>query len=95
MVEMTGGCLCGQVRYSANAEPAFVGVCHCTHCQKQNGNGLLGLGRSSEIGNEDPGKLKNIPRQGRQWSTSRAELLSGMRVADIFRCRGRSGGRFY
>jgi hypothetical protein len=25
MVEMTGGCLCDQVRYSANADPAFVG----------------------------------------------------------------------
>ena len=29
MPEMNGGCLCGQVRYSANTEPAFVGVCHC------------------------------------------------------------------
>ena len=33
MAEMTGGCLCGQVRYTANADPVFVGVCHCTHCQ--------------------------------------------------------------
>lgn len=37
MPEMKGGCLCGQVRYAANAEPVFVGVCHCTHCQKQTG----------------------------------------------------------
>jgi hypothetical protein len=37
MREMTGGCLCGQVRYSANADPAFVGVCHCKNCQKQTG----------------------------------------------------------
>jgi hypothetical protein len=37
MPEMTGGCLCGQVRYSANADPAFVGVCHCKNCQKQTG----------------------------------------------------------
>ena len=40
MREMTGGCLCGRVRYSASAEPAFVGVCHCTHCQKQTGTAL-------------------------------------------------------
>lgn len=37
MPQMVGGCLCGQVRYSANAEPAFTGVCHCTSCQKQSG----------------------------------------------------------
>ena len=37
MPKMTGGCKCGQVRYSANAEPAFTGVCHCTDCQKESG----------------------------------------------------------
>ena len=37
MREMTGGCLCGQVRYSASADPAMVAVCHCKNCQKQTG----------------------------------------------------------
>ena len=38
MVEMSGGCLCGKVRYMASAEPIFVGVCHCTDCQKFSGS---------------------------------------------------------
>jgi hypothetical protein len=33
-MRIEGGCLCGKVRYSAEAEPAFVGVCHCKNCQK-------------------------------------------------------------
>ena len=37
MPQMTGGCSCGQIRYSANVEPMFTGVCHCTNCQKQSG----------------------------------------------------------
>jgi hypothetical protein len=37
MRNITGGCLCGKVRYSANTEPAFVAVCHCKNCQKQGG----------------------------------------------------------
>jgi hypothetical protein len=37
MQEVRGSCLCGQVHYSANAEPALVAVCHCKHCQKQAG----------------------------------------------------------
>ncbi|MFL5266613.1 MAG: GFA family protein [Stellaceae bacterium] len=36
-MEIEGGCLCGKVRYSADAEPAFVGVCHCKNCQKATG----------------------------------------------------------
>ena len=36
-MKIEGGCLCGKVRYSADAEPAFVGVCHCTSCQKETG----------------------------------------------------------
>src|SRR4030081_3252759 len=34
MPEMKGGCLCGQLRYMANAEPVFIGVCHCKNFQK-------------------------------------------------------------
>jgi hypothetical protein len=50
MREMSGGCLCGQVEYSANADPAFVGVCHCEHCQKQTGTAfavLVGIPKSA------------------------------------------------
>ena len=36
-MKIAGGCLCGKVRYSAEAEPAFVGVCHCKNCQKHSG----------------------------------------------------------
>jgi hypothetical protein len=37
-MKLEGGCLCGKVRYSADAEPIFVGVCHCTSCQKGSGS---------------------------------------------------------
>ena len=37
-MKIEGGCLCGQVRYSAEAEPVFVGLCHCTNCQKSTGS---------------------------------------------------------
>jgi hypothetical protein len=36
-MKIEGGCLCGHVRYSAETEPVFVGVCHCKNCQKQAG----------------------------------------------------------
>jgi hypothetical protein len=38
MAGIEGGCLCGRVRYNAEAEPTFVGVCHCTDCQKFSGS---------------------------------------------------------
>ncbi len=37
MAKMVGGCLCGKVRYSTEAEPVFTAICHCKNCQKQAG----------------------------------------------------------
>lgn len=35
---MTGGCLCGQVKYQITGEPGMTGVCHCKNCQRQAGS---------------------------------------------------------
>ena len=37
-MKVEGGCLCGAVRYSGEAEPIFAGLCHCTSCQKGSGS---------------------------------------------------------
>jgi hypothetical protein len=50
MHALTGRCLCGQIRYTANADPAIVAVCHCKNCQKQTGTAfslIVGIPRST------------------------------------------------
>jgi hypothetical protein len=36
-VILEGGCLCGAVRYRADAEPWGAGYCHCSMCRKSSG----------------------------------------------------------
>ena len=36
---MTGGCLCGAIRYASAVEPLMAGHCHCLDCQKRGGGG--------------------------------------------------------
>jgi hypothetical protein len=36
---LTGGCLCGAIRYTVSAPVSGLRVCHCTHCQKTSGTG--------------------------------------------------------
>ncbi|WP_164658323.1 GFA family protein [Tropicibacter sp. Alg240-R139] len=37
MIKVTGGCLCGEVRFEAHGSPLRVGVCHCMDCRKHHG----------------------------------------------------------
>jgi len=36
---ITGGCLCGKIRYEVSQPPQNVIACHCTNCQKVSGAG--------------------------------------------------------
>lgn len=33
MKDMTGGCLCGAIRYQVSGEPSVAGACYCRDCQ--------------------------------------------------------------
>ncbi|NKB58196.1 MAG: aldehyde-activating protein [Alphaproteobacteria bacterium] len=37
-VPFTGGCACGEIRYSCAAEPLYMGNCHCRDCQQATGS---------------------------------------------------------
>jgi len=37
MQQLTGGCLCGDVRMTASGSPYRVGICHCMDCRKHHG----------------------------------------------------------
>ena len=38
MSQITGGCLCGNIRYTIKSEPKMVAQCHCKNCQRQSGS---------------------------------------------------------
>jgi hypothetical protein len=38
-VDLSGGCLCGAIRYRIAGAPLFVGQCYCKDCQKATGTG--------------------------------------------------------
>jgi hypothetical protein len=43
MANITGGCLCGRVRYTVTGAPAFSGLCHCRNCQRYTGSAFEAL----------------------------------------------------
>lgn len=38
---ITGGCMCGALRYEAEGEPRFAGYCCCADCRKASGSGFI------------------------------------------------------
>ncbi len=43
MDQMTGGCMCGRVRYTAAVEDDEAYLCHCRMCQRSSGNVSLAM----------------------------------------------------
>ena len=63
-MKIEGGCLCGKVRYSADAEPAFVGVCHCKNCQKGIGSAFATVVALPKAALSVAGDLKTFSDRG-------------------------------
>lgn len=42
---LTGGCLCGAVRFAVDAPLTFAGYCHCKRCQRRSGTAASPQGR--------------------------------------------------
>jgi hypothetical protein len=60
MANIQGGCLCGAVRYSGDAEPVFVAVCHCRDRQKHTGSAFAFLIEIPKSAVEFQGVLKTF-----------------------------------
>ena len=39
--QITGGCLCGALRYVAEGRPRYAGYCYCADCRKASGSGYM------------------------------------------------------
>ena len=63
-MKIEGGCLCGKVRYAADAEPAFVGVCHCKNCQKGIGSAFATVVALPKAALSVEGNLKTFNDRG-------------------------------
>jgi hypothetical protein len=70
----TGGCLCGKVRYTLNAEPAICVTCHCKNCQRQAGSALSIIIGVPEAAVESTGELKTYNDTGDSGATVRRQF---------------------
>ena len=69
MTLLTGGCLCGGIRYEIDQPLVSANYCHCTRCQRRTGTAASAQGRIA------PGSMRIL--QGE-------ELLRAWRPADGF-----------
>ncbi len=66
---LTGGCLCGRVRYEVTHPLVQAGYCHCTRCQRRTGTAASASARVA------PGSLRVVSGQ---------ELIKSWRPPDGF-----------
>ncbi len=70
----TGGCLCGEIRYTLNAEPQVCVTCHCKNCQRQAGTALSIIIGVPEDAVEITGSVKTYNDTGDSGATVRRQF---------------------
>ncbi len=70
----TGGCLCGQIRYTVNAEPKICVTCHCKNCQRQAGTALSIIVGVPDDAVEVTGTVKTYNDTGDSGATVRRQF---------------------
>ena len=64
MAKIEGGCSCGKVRFSGEAEPIFQGVCHCKACQKTSGSSFAIIVAVPDTALKVTGEVKQYDSKG-------------------------------
>ena len=81
-MEIKGGCLCGAVRYTAEADPTSATVCHCRDCQKFTGSAFATLVRATREAVTIEGTLKTFSSIGGSGNPILRHFLPRMRLVD-------------
>lgn len=64
MMNVSGGCLCGKVRYTVHAEPVFHALCHCRDCQRFTGSAFVSAIQVPRDGVHVEGELRTVDVTG-------------------------------
>ena len=59
-MQLHGGCICTNVRYTINQEPLFVHACHCSDCQRYSGSAFVVLVGTAKDDFEVDGELTKV-----------------------------------
>lgn len=69
---VTGGCQCGNIRYTLKAPPLTLYCCHCTECQRQSSSAF---GMSMRVGLADVEVIGKMARHTRSKTESGSALV--------------------
>lgn len=64
MATISGGCLCGRIRYRSEAAVKFVSLCHCRDCQRFTGSAFAAVIALPKAGLAVDGAMKGFVKRG-------------------------------
>lgn len=71
MSKLSGGCLCGDVRYETESEMLMAYRCHCRDCQKASGTGHLSVFAVPAVTLDITGELTFYDKKGDSGNSTR------------------------